>query len=219
MPGRFEPLHTTLPLARGLMGIFGAVVQRAMLTVFHTWENLPLGCAIAFQLIREDHPGDVLQALEQLAKEFLRRLLVPPALHQDVEHVALLIHGPPEIVTLSGDGQKRLIQMPFVARTGAPTPELIGLGLAKLATPFPDGLIRHDDATGKQQLFDIPVAEAEPIVEPDAMANDFGRKAVVLVSLGGDGRGQVWLPLCLTKWLSLEDASLGEIMPYGAMAG
>ena len=61
--------------------------------------------------------------------------------------------------------------MPFVARTGALAPQLIGIILAKLATPYPDGLIHNDDTTGKQQLFDIPIAEAEPIVEPDAMAN------------------------------------------------
>jgi hypothetical protein len=32
---------------------------------------------------------------------------------------------------------------------------------------------------------------------PDAVTDDFSRKAVGLVTLGGGGRGHVWLPLCL----------------------
>jgi hypothetical protein len=61
---------------------------------------------------------------------------------------------------------------------------LVDIGLTKLATPFADRFIRHDDATGKQQLFDILVAEAEPAVEPDAVADDLDRKAVILTAAG-----------------------------------
>jgi hypothetical protein len=36
MTGRFDPLHAPLPLARGLMGILGAIIEIAMLAMFHT---------------------------------------------------------------------------------------------------------------------------------------------------------------------------------------
>jgi hypothetical protein len=75
-------------------------------------------------LIGDDHPRDVRQALQQLAEESLRRLLVSPALHKNVEDILLLVHGSPEIVPFAMDGQKHLIQMPRVASsrtlTGAP---------------------------------------------------------------------------------------------------
>jgi hypothetical protein len=71
-----------------------------MLAVFHAWEYLTLCRTIAFELIRDDHTRDIVQALEQLLEKRLRRLLVTPALHQDVEHVPLLIHRPPQIVAL-----------------------------------------------------------------------------------------------------------------------
>jgi hypothetical protein len=60
-----------------------------------------------------------------------------------------------------------------------------GVLLAKFPTPLPDRLIGDDNATDKEQLFDIPVTEAEPVVQPDAVADDLGRKAVVLIAVGG----------------------------------
>jgi hypothetical protein len=41
-----------------------------------------------------------------------------------------------------------------------------------------------DDATGEQQLFNIPVAETEPVIQPHAVADDLGREAVVRVAVG-----------------------------------
>jgi hypothetical protein len=38
----------------------------------------------------------------------------------------------------------------------------------------PDGLIRHDHAAGEPQLFDIPVAQANSIIEPHAVAKQSG---------------------------------------------
>jgi hypothetical protein len=39
--------------------------------------------------------------------------------------MAVLIHGPPEVVSLATDREEHLVQMPLVARPGAPMPELI----------------------------------------------------------------------------------------------
>jgi hypothetical protein len=51
--------------------------------------------------------------------------------------------------------------------------------LPKLPAPLVDSLIRDDDSTGKQQFFDIAVAQAETEVQPDTMADDFGLETVV----------------------------------------
>jgi hypothetical protein len=40
---------------------------------------------------------------------------------------------------------------------------------------------RDDHSAGEQQLFDVAVAEAEAIIQPDAVADDLGRKAVVFI--------------------------------------
>lgn len=98
-----EPLHAPLPLARGLVRVFGTVVEIARLAMFHTWEHLPLGCAIAVGLIYDDDARDVRQSFQQLAEEFFRRFLVMPALYQESEHAAVLIDRPPQIVVLLVD--------------------------------------------------------------------------------------------------------------------
>jgi hypothetical protein len=74
------------------------------------------------------------------------------------------------------------IQMPLIAWPGTSIAQLIGVLLAKLATPFPDRLVGHGHATDEHKLLHISVTEAEPEVQPHAMADDFGRETVVLVT-------------------------------------
>ena len=94
-------------------------------------------------------------------------------------------NGPPQVVTVALDGETYLSEMPFVTGLRTPTAELIGILLAKFPTPFPNRFIRHHDTTGKQQLFDIPVAEAEPEIEPYDVADDLDWEAVVLIGVAG----------------------------------
>src|SRR4030095_15099167 len=101
---------------------------------------------------------------------------VAAALHQDIEHSPVLIHRPPEIVPFAVDRQEDLIQMPLVTGSGTPAAKLIRILLPKLAAPLADGFVHHTDRMRKEQLFHIPVAKAEPVVEPDAMTDHLDRK-------------------------------------------
>jgi hypothetical protein len=98
VPRRLESAHRPFPLASRLVGIFRAVVERAMLPMFHARQDLPRGRAIAFELVCDHHPRDGCQARAQLAEEFLGRVLVASPLHQDVKDMAVLIHGAPQIL-------------------------------------------------------------------------------------------------------------------------
>jgi hypothetical protein len=121
---------------------------------------------------------------EEPAEELLRSFLIAAAvLHQDVQDLAVLIHRPPEVMARAMDGEKDLIEMPFVTGLRRPIAELVGILLAECATPFPNRFVRDDDATSEQQLFDIPVAEIEPIVQPAPRADDLGGKAVVFIAV------------------------------------
>ena len=57
--------------------------------------------------------------------------------------------------------------------------------------------IGDGDATFAQQLLHIVVAQGKPLVEPDTVANNFARQAVVFVSLGIGWRCHAWLPILL----------------------
>jgi hypothetical protein len=168
--------------------------------MFYPGENLALGRAVALQLIRDEHPWHIGEAFEQLAKALLRDLLVAPTLHQDSEDVVVLIHGPPERVPYAMDGEKDLIQGPFVPGPRPSAPETIRVILPELETPLANGFRGHVDAACKQQLLPVAVALGEPIVKPDPMADDFSGKAVVLVALGVGRRGRVWLPILVLNW-------------------
>lgn len=97
------------------MGVFRPIVQVAVLPVFDAREDLALRRAVAFQPIGDDDPWHAPAPFEELAEEFLGRVLVPPALHENIQDVAVLIHRPPQIVTFAVNSEKDLIQMPLVA--------------------------------------------------------------------------------------------------------
>src|SRR5215813_5669097 len=138
-----EPLHAPLPLAGGLVGVLRPSVQIAVLAMFYPWEDLALSGSVAFEFVSDDHARHVSQSLEQLTKESLRRFLIPAALHQDIQHVPVLIHRPPQIVPFPLDRQKDFIHLPFVTGSETAATELIRIRLAKFAAPLTNGLIGH----------------------------------------------------------------------------
>jgi hypothetical protein len=181
LPGRLGPLHPPLPLAGGLMGVLRAVIEIPVLAVLHARQYLPLGRTIAFELVRDDHPRNILAALEQLAEELLGRVRVTPTLDPDIQDMIVLIQRPPPIVVCATNRQEYLIQVPPISTLRPSVSKLIGICLAKLTAPLADRFIRHNDATGEEEFFEVAVAETKAEIEPDAMADDLGQETVVLV--------------------------------------
>jgi hypothetical protein len=58
--------------------------------MFHTGQELSRGRPIACELIGDEHPGDVLAPLKELAKERLGNLCVSSLLHEYIEDIAVL---------------------------------------------------------------------------------------------------------------------------------
>src|SRR4051794_2932207 len=94
--------------------------------MFHMWQDLAFRRRVALELVGDDHPRRILQALQQLAEEALGGFGIAPALHQNIEHVAVLVNGTPEIVLLATDAEKDLIHEPFVARSGPTSLQRVG---------------------------------------------------------------------------------------------
>jgi hypothetical protein len=119
---------------------------------------------------------------------------VPPALHQDIQDVVVLIHGPTQVMTLAVDNEKDFVEMPFISGPRPMATRTIGIILTELKASLANGLMRDVDTALQQELLGVAVAQAEPVVEPHTMADDLGRKAVVLVPFGSGGRSHAWLP-------------------------
>jgi hypothetical protein len=109
---RLESPHGSLALPRRLMGTFRSIVSTLVLAVLHTQHDFPLCGSITSQLVRNDHPWDVLEPFEQFSKKLLGCIFVASALHEDIQDVAVLINRSPEGVRFAIDLQVHLTQVP-----------------------------------------------------------------------------------------------------------
>lgn len=64
---------------------------------------------------------------------------------------------------------------------GPGTPQAPGIDRPEFQRPPSHGFIGNVDPTLGQQIFDIPIAEREAIVEPDGMLDDGRREAVTAI--------------------------------------
>jgi hypothetical protein len=114
------------------MRVLTPVVEVTTLPVFDPGQDLALGRAVALELIGDNNAWHVLEPFEQLAKELLGGVLIAPALEQDIKDVVVLIDGAPEVMALTINCEKHLIQVPFVAWLRASVPQLVRVVLPKL---------------------------------------------------------------------------------------
>jgi hypothetical protein len=93
IPRRFESLQVPLPLVGRLVRVLCAVVEIAVLTMLHTGGEFPLRRPLAGQFVGDNHSGHVLAPFQQLVEKLLGGFLMPATLDENVQHVAVLIHG------------------------------------------------------------------------------------------------------------------------------
>jgi hypothetical protein len=161
-----------------------AVVEIPALPMVDARQDLAFGSAMGPEFIGHDDFGHVALTLQQLAKETLGRRLVVAALHQHTEHVAVLINGSPEIMQFALNGHEHFIQKPFVSGLRPPPLQGPGVGSSEAQALLADRLVADNDAACCQNQIDSPQAEAESVVKPNRLVNDFGRKAEAPVKVG-----------------------------------
>ena len=144
--------------------------------MFHARQDLAFGGTIGSEFIGHDHPGHIAQTLQQLAKEALGRLRVAAALDQHIEHVPMLINGPPKIMQFAPDADKHLVQKPFVAGLRPPPLERLGIGSPEAQAPLADGLVADHDASRCEDQLDFTQTQAEAVIQPDRLVDDSAGK-------------------------------------------
>ena len=98
---------------------------------------------------------------DKLAQELLGSAPVKTALHQRVEHKAVLIDGAPEPVFpepvfLAVDRDDDLVELPFFSESRCATPDLVGKVPPEFLRPAPDSFIADHNSVRSQQVFDHP---------------------------------------------------------------
>ena len=180
VPRCLTPRPAPRPLAGRGVGILRPLVQAPRWAVLHARTSLGLRGPLAVQLVGDAAPRHGGPPRAPLTAKRLRGLRVAAAWPQQSPHVAVLVAGPPEVGPCPWEGEQDRIQMPRVARAGTPPPERVGVLPAKWPAPLPEGFIRDDDPPCQQACFHVAVAQAAAAVQPDRLADDLAREAVVL---------------------------------------
>ena len=121
--------------------------------MFDTRQDLTFRGTIGPEFIRHDDSRRVAQALQQLAKEALGCLRVAPALNQNVEHVAMLVDGSPELVlpaamriddlaSRAGESHPRALPEPYVTLSRHTAPDVRPLPCRRRQCANRCGLVR-----------------------------------------------------------------------------
>ena len=164
------------------MGYFGAIVRVLGRVVGEQGHDVPMCDTVAAQLVGHETNWFLSLTLQEFSKESPRRTPVPTGLDEEVDQVTVLVHGAPEILTLTVDRDEDFVQEPRISESTLSSLQPPGVVGAELPAPLPNGFVRHDDASFGQQILDIPEAHAVSVVQLHGVADDFRRKAMPQVA-------------------------------------
>ena len=103
---------------------------------------------------------------QEFAKEALRCPTVASRLHKNIDHVAVLIDGTPQIVPLTIDRDEHFVQKPSIAESTMPSSQSPCVVWSELSAPAAYGLAGDPNSPLRQQILDISQADTESVVEP-----------------------------------------------------
>ena len=103
-------------------------------------------------------------------------------LNQDVDHVPILIHSAPQILLLAVDSNEDFVQVPNIAEPALTPLQFSGIVRTELLTPDSDCFIRDDDSPFGEKILDVSETQAETMVNPDGIADDFWRETMTLIA-------------------------------------
>ena len=105
----FEQAHLSLALSRRLMRNLCAIVRVSVRAMGDGRHDRSVRSLVAAQLVGDQSPRLTLLALQQLAEKTFGSPAVTTRLDEDIEDVAIVIDGTPEIVPPSLDGDEDLV--------------------------------------------------------------------------------------------------------------
>ena len=73
-------------------------------------------------------------------------------MHQDVDHVTVLIHSPPEVLLLAVDSDEDFVQIPDIAKAALSPLQFSNIVGTELQTPESNGFMRDDDSAFGEKI-------------------------------------------------------------------
>jgi hypothetical protein len=183
--GLFKPLHLSLLSSRGSVRILGAIFQIPARSMTHMRQDGSMSDAIAAQAVGDEAARLISQPMQEALEQTLGGCAVPPILHQNVEYDPVLVHRAPQnSAARRGRGRTPRQDARYRRGCGRLRGSLLAKSATELQAPMPDALIGHHDAAFGQDQLDVAQAETEHVIQPDSMADDFGRKPMARIRGG-----------------------------------
>ncbi len=141
----FDATHLAFLLPRRFVRELHLVVRMSTGIVWRSGQELSGRDTVAAELVGDKAPRRFALPFQDLAKEALGSLGIPPTLHQNIEYGTILVDGPPEIVGLSLDSDEHFVGVPMITELSFLAFEAPLIATAELQAPTADRLIGHDD--------------------------------------------------------------------------
>ena len=122
---RFEAAHLALAVAGRLMRHFDAIVRIRGCAVQDRRDQGTAGGLIARQLVGDQAARDGALCVQELAEESDRSSPIPSGLHEDVDHIPILVNRPPQVLRPALHPHEQLIEIPRISRAAPPPPSRI----------------------------------------------------------------------------------------------
>jgi hypothetical protein len=98
------------------------------------------------------------------SKEWFGSALIAVRWNQDVDHVAVWIHGTPAILVLAVNSNEHFVHVPHIAETALTPLQFSDIVGTELLTPQPNRFLRDDDSSFGQKILDISEAQTETML-------------------------------------------------------
>jgi hypothetical protein len=163
------------------MGDFCTIVFVLAGSMDHRREDVPMYSRITPKLVGDQLPGCLSLMFQGLTKETFSGSTISTLGDHNIDHVSILIDGPPKIEALTFDGDEEFIDVPDVAESSLFPTQSSGIGQSEFLTPVSDRFVGDKDSSLREQVFYVSKAQGEPMVEPDSVTDYFRRKAVASI--------------------------------------
>ncbi len=160
------------------MGDFCPIVFVLACSMNHGREDVSMCSRITPKLVGDQLPGCLSLMFQGPTKEVLSGSAISALGDQNIDHVSILIDGPPQIAALTLDGDEEFIDVPDVAESSLFPTESSGVRRSEFLTPVSDRFVEDKDSSLREQVFYVSKAQGEPMVQPNGVTDDFRRKAM-----------------------------------------
>jgi len=120
--------------------------------------------------------------IQQLATKPHGCASIPSGLHQNVDHVSILVARPPQLLVSALNTDEQLVQMPGVTLPSPPEPKPSIVVGPEGQAPLSDCLVGNRNPSLCEKILPVPKIETESVVQPNGMTDDLGREPVSSVA-------------------------------------